>query len=154
MLLWLLHRYILELQTSQAIFHLPYEILMPIGVIKHLHIPTRLLAWTSRKSQSKQRELDGGTISSFAIREVQAGQKPRSTYVARHFTVATTQLIASSLVEDFFSLRLQCACAGTPVIWLHYMDCCWTVLSQHQGCHSYPWIPKETMMQVVKKLGG
>lgn len=111
--------------------HRPYEILLPIGVmqIKHLHIPMRLLEQASRKSQSKQRELDGGTASSFAIREVQAGQMPRSTYCTLHFTVAAT------LVDCFFSsgecfFPLDCP---VPMLELHidYITLQWLLLEQY-----------------------
>ena len=34
---WLLHRYMLRLQTSQVSFHLPYKMLLPIGVMQVKH---------------------------------------------------------------------------------------------------------------------
>lgn len=122
-LCWLLHRYMLRLQTSQVIFHLPYKMLLPIGVvqIKH-HLQLYSNSWEICFVSIKAKPIKTGNTRQgysiiFVLAEIYSGQMPRNTHVSLLFTDVATlpKRLLSSLVEDvFFSLELAGPYVGKP----------------------------------------
>lgn len=144
-LCWLLHRYMLRLQTSQVIFHLPYKMLLPIGVvqIKHhqqLYSNSWEICFVSIKAKPiKTGNARQGYSIIFVLAEIYSGQMPRNTHVSLLFTDVATlpKRLLSSLVEDgFFPLNWQVPMLESqisPMFWkpqfLHWFKMSGTSLS-------------------------